>query len=1010
MQGGQPFQAEVSVDGISTESVRGNVPLSDAFPSAQSIAEIQVDGVQNNAEFGQAGEVTTVSKSGTERVHGALFWHLQSDAMDATSYGETIKPHKLLNDFGVSSGGPVVIPHVYDGRHKTFYFGTYEGFYYPKQSVLNQLVPTTAMMHGDFSQEYPIAGMLIDPSDVVPYAMENTSGTNQIPGPMINTSGNPFMQFFPAPNYPFNAPYQTVGAALSGIGYNYSTNAPSDYNSNQFDARVDHNLNKNMLVFARYTNKDITSLSPQVLKVPTLTNFDDYKILASSFVYTITPNLINDFLFGLTWEQNGQRNELNGAPYTEAAGFNPMGTDLPANGMTVVAFGASTSGGAGDLTWLYAGNINQTTNSHLLQYNDSLTWTKGRHTIKFGGDIRHQGTRSTLGNSATNNVEGFLFSGNYTNLFGQLPGYGYPVTTNQAGYQFADFLSGTPTATEYYTLVPYNQGDTIYYAGYVQDRWQMTHDLTASYGVRYENHPAYHDTQGAIGNFDPSVAGTGRVIYPSNGTSLLSSPFLESADICGFGPSNTPSAACTPIETNAHAGLPAGLRNAPKDRFLPRLGLAWRPFGNDKTSVLSGIGVYNTTLAASSYFSMTGALQQVQSTLYNLNPPNYYPALYTWPNIAPAGGLTTSYGSAQFNACTQLNWKDPYSIQWSLSVDHEWMGDIGTRLSYIGMRTDDLVYGAALNEMSYSSATPSASRSLTDRPFPNWGAIQDRFTDAEAFYNGMQFEVMRNFSKGLSFQSTYTWSKNLADNGGPAPVQFTGENADNSGAGYATYYRDPRLDYGNVFGTSHQRWITTWLFSLPVGRGHALGHNMNRAVDAALGSWQLSGIYLGQTGPYLTAYIPGGDADPSGTGSGDSSLYGMEQRPDQVGPIKPRNQNRSQWVNPQAFACPSNTGYTSTSYAGNSCGVGVTSNPIGRFGTEHVGAIEGPGTVNLSAGLSKTVNIGENLHLRMEGTFTNVLNHTNLGQPNLDITTPLFGTINSSGGSRTGQVATELTF
>ena len=395
-----------------------------------------------------------------------------------------------------------------------------------------------------------------------------------------------------------------------------------------------------------------------------------------------------------------------------------------------------------------------------------------------------------------------------------MPGYGYPVTTNQAGYQFADFLSGTPTATEYYTLVPYNQGDTIYYAGYVQDRWQMTHDLTASYGVRYENHPAYHDTQGAIGNFDPSVAGTGRVIYPSNGTSLLSSPFLESADICGFGPSNTPSAACTPIETNAQAGLPAGLRNAPKDRFLPRLGLAWRPFGNDKTSVLSGIGVYNTTLAASSYFSMTGALQQVQSTLYNLNPPNYYPALYTWPNIAPAGGLTTSYGSAQFNACTQLNWKDPYSIQWSLSVDHEWMGDIGTRLSYIGMRTDDLVYGAALNEMSYSSATPSASRSLTDRPFPNWGAIQDRFTDAEAFYNGMQFEVMRNFSKGLSFQSTYTWSKNLADNGGPAPVQFTGENADNSGAGYATYYRDPRLDYGNVFGTSHQRWITTWLFSL----------------------------------------------------------------------------------------------------------------------------------------------------------------------------------------------------
>jgi hypothetical protein len=141
----------------------------------------------------------------------------------------------------------------------------------------------------------------------------------------------------------------------------------------------------------------------------------------------------------------------------------------------------------------------------------------------------------------------------------------------------------------------------------------------------------------------------------------------------------------------------------------------------------------------------------------------------------------------------------------------------------------------------------------------------------------------------------------------------------------------------------------------------------------------------------------------------------MEQHPDQVGPIKPRNQNRNQWVNPQAFACPSNTGYTSTSYAGNACGVGVTSNPIGRFGTEHTGAVEGPGTVNLSSGLSKTVDLGENLHLRLESSFTNVLNHTNLGDPNLDITSPLFGTIKQSrgsdfGGSRTGQVAVKLMF
>ncbi len=1014
VQGGMPFQTEASVDGISTTSARSNSPLSDAFPSAESIGEMRVDGVLNNAEFGQAGEITTISKSGTEKVHGTLFWHYQNDALNATPFGEVIKPKMNGNDFGVSSGGPVVIPHFYNGHNKTFYFGTYEGFRFPKQAVLQELVPTVAMMQGDFSQEYPIPGMLIDPNTTVPYAMENGLGTNQIPGPMINTSGNPFMQFFPAPNYPFNSPYQTVGAALSGTGYNYSINAPNDYNSNQFDARVDHNLNKNMLAFVRYTNKTVTLLSPQALKVPSVTDYDNYHILASSFVYTITPSLINDFLFGFTWEQNGQRNELNGAPYTAAAGFDPIGANLPVNGVTVLAFGASTNQTAGDLSWLYAGNYNQSTNSHLLQYNDSLSWTKGQHTFKFGGDIRQQGTRSTLGNSAISNVEGFLFSGYYTSLFGQLPGYGFPTTTNQAAYQFADFLSGTPTATEYYTLIPYNEGKTTYYAGYIQDQWKVTQDLVVSYGARYEYHPPYQDTQGAIGNFDPSVAGTGRVIYPSNGASLLSTPFLESADVCGYGPSNTANAACTPIETNAQAGLPAGLRNSPKDRILPRLGLAWRPFGNDKTSIRSGFGVYNTTLAGSSYFSMTGSLQQVQSTIYSLNPPNYYPSLYTWPNIAPSGGLTTSYGSAQFNAGNELNWKDPYSMQWSLSVDHQWKGDIGTRLSYIGMRTDDLVWGVAMNEMPYSSTTPAAARPLTDRPFPNWGAIQDRYTGAQALYNGMQFEALRNFSKGLSFQSTYTWSKNLADNQGPAASSFTGEDGGGD-AGYASYYRDLHLDYGNVNGTRRQRWITTGLFSLPVGRGHAMGHDMNRAADAIFGDWQLSSIFLIQTGTYLSAYIPGGAADPSGTGSGDSSLYGMEQHPDQVGGIKPANRNRNQWVNPQAFACPSITGYTPASYAGNPCGVGVTSNPIGRFGTEHTGAVEGPGTINLSGGLSKTVNLGDSLHLRLESSFTNVLNHTNLNDPILDITSPLFGTIKQSrgsdfGGSRTGQVAAKLMF
>jgi hypothetical protein len=129
----------------------------------------------------------------------------------------------------------------------------------------------------------------------------------------------------------------------------------------------------------------------------------------------------------------------------------------------------------------------------------------------------------------------------------------------------------------------------------------------------------------------------------------------------------------------------------------------------------------------------------------------------------------------------------------------------------------------------------------------------------------------------------------------------------------------------------------------------------------------------------------------------------------------PANRTRNEWLNPDAFACPSNSGYTSSSYAGNPCGVGITSNPIGRFGSESVGNIEGPGTVNWSLGLNKRIAITDRVHLRAEGTFTNVLNHTNLSDPNVNITSPSFGKINTArgsdfGGSRTGQVAIKVEF
>ncbi|MFT4114274.1 carboxypeptidase regulatory-like domain-containing protein [Silvibacterium sp.] len=990
VQGGQPFQTETSVDGISTQSMRNNTPLSDAFPSAESVSEIRVDGVDNNAEFGQAGEVTTVTKSGTNQFHGSLFWYHQNRALDAVAYGTAVnadgqpeKPQKIGNDFGASVGGPLILPHLYDGHDRTFFFGTYEGFRFPRQSTIQDLVPTQLMQEGNFSEEVP-DGPLYD-------AFTGGAYTNNIVSP-INASANPFLKFFPLPNV---GNYQTVEAAEAGPGYNYAANRDSGYNSNQGDARIDHRFGNRLQAFARYTYKDITLLDPQDLNISSVTDFDNYRILASSFVYTITPNLVDEFRFGFTYERNGLKNALDGAPYTNAAGFDSVGTNYPVDGMTEIYFP--------NLTTLAAGNINQTSRSHLFQYTDNLTWSKGTHTVKFGADIRALESLTTLGTADLNNVSVFIFTGNFA---GALLGNNYPTA------QYADFLSGVPAETQYYGLTPQNDGKSVYYAGYVQDQWKASPTLTLSYGIRYEYHPAYHDVDGAIGNFDPSNPQTGAVIYPDGHQNLLDSTFLASFDACGYGPSTTSYAACTPVLSNSQAHLPNSLRKSVKDRLLPRFGFAWRPFNDDKTAVRGGFGVYNTTLLGSIFFSMTDTLQA--ATLVYQNGINSSGALdYAWPQTSPVSSTNTpDYGTASFGTANEINWKDPYSMQWNLSVDHEFKGDIGTRISYIAMKTDDLVWAPNLNDMSYSKTTPAEERPLTDRPFPNWGEVNDRQTGAQATYESLQMEANHRFVHGFTFDSTYTWAKNLADNQGPVSTGFAAENGSNVG-GVSTYLYDRGLDFGNVYGTRRHRWVTTGVYELPFGHNKQFGAHMNKAEDAVFGGWQLSSIFLWQTGPYLTAYIPSTDADPSGTGSG--ILYGRDQHPDVIGKIRPVHRNRNEWVNPQSFACPSDSGYTATSYAGNACGVGVTSNPIGRFGNESVGDIEGPGSVNWSAGLSKRVALTDKVSLRAETTFTNVLNHTNLNDPELDITNANFGKITSSrgsdfGGNRTGQVSMRLEF
>jgi hypothetical protein len=630
---------------------------------------------------------------------------------------------------------------------------------------------------------------------------------------------------------------------------------------------------------------------------------------------------------------------------------------------------------------------NSTSKNYTWQFTDNVTWNKGRHTMKFGFDYRKIRAVSALGFLSGDNYGFFNFDGSFT------------------GVPFADFLLGLPINTSVDNVRNDNDGRSNHYNAYAQDSFRVNQRLTLEYGLRFEFHPGYTDANGNIGNFDPNIPKSGAAIYPDGAQSTLAPEFLQSFNACPqLGSTTGPTingAPCTPVLSASQAHYPNYLRHAPK-RFVPRFGFAYRPFG-DKTVFRGGFGVFNTEVLGSIYYALTGTLQSNTRTYNNINSQGQ--PIFQWPQTQlPGLGAISPLGTAYFGTANQLNWKDPYAMQWDFSIDRNLGNQTGFRISYIGMRTRDLVWSPNLNQ-SYYSTTYYVDQPLSSRPFPNWGVVNTRANGANANYNSLQIEMNHRLRGGVTFDSTYTWAKNLADNQGYAADHFADEN---SGHRTMDLY-NLKHEYGDVYGARRHRWITTAIYDLPIGRGRKFGSNMNRFADAVVGGWQLGSIFLWQSGPYETPYFTGGD--PSGTGSG---VIGRDQAPDLIGNPNLSNPNRNDWFNLNSFTCPATPGWQ----PGSACLIGSGPGyapPIGRFGTAGISSVLGPGTINLNAGLAKYFNITERVRIKIEGSFTNVLNHTNLADPVLGIDNSSVGQITAAqgadfGGYRTGQLGARFEF
>ena len=244
-----------SVDGISTANVTANGSLQNAYPSSEGLAELKVTAFNNSAEFSQVADITFITKSGTNLFHGSLFEYLQNDVLDATILNFTSKAPKRFNTFGGSLGGPVTIPHLYNGKDKTFFFVDYEGNRRRTASPEQYLVPTQAERNGNLNGLPIISPATGQPASIATNPYNGSPfPNNTIPASMLNPVSLKLLNgYYPLPN-----------VSGSGSSYNYEMLQPIPSNTNGFDARLDHYITSNQQIYARFSWKNLLSDTGQL--------------------------------------------------------------------------------------------------------------------------------------------------------------------------------------------------------------------------------------------------------------------------------------------------------------------------------------------------------------------------------------------------------------------------------------------------------------------------------------------------------------------------------------------------------------------------------------------------------------------------------------------------------------------------------------------------------------------------------------------------------------------------
>lgn len=919
--GTTPALQSFTLDGVSTLNVEYGGPITELFPSFNSISEIRIGESNNSAEFSGVTDVTTTSKSGTNSFHGGAFDNEENSSLNAGNPFTLTKPSIHMHNFGAYLGGPVEIPHLYNGHDKTFFFASYEGLRLPKETPILVSVPTLAMRQGNLCSY--LAGQ-----GVAQIYQPNGTPINCASVPVSPVAANALQTLFPLPNFGPADSYQN----------NYQENVSTPINSDQGDFRVDQNLTANQSVFVRFTYKRMQQTqSPLNVGSPVLGAVSAPETdsgLTAAYNYIIRPTLLNELRVGYSGSDVASNFNANPASLMSQIGITglPIPNFATAPNFMINGFVSTGGGNASE-------QINKT-----FQIIDNLSWTRHQHNLKFG--VEFQRLRYQDGN---------VFGG------ATLGGYGFdtssPVGT-QIGDPFAEFLLGYPdNVTLAQVSDPGMIGIGHSYAFYAQDDWRATSNLTINFGMRYELHPPLaaqnNNTAAFLPDYSSVVNGqviNGAVAVPNQRGLALTEP--------GFAQSISP----TPIITAQQAGIPSTLRYTYKGDWGPRIGFAWRPFGDDSTVIRGGYGRFVATpLGFSSYTGWAVATSYI-ATYPQAYGANGKPQL-AFPSPFPSNLFVP--GLANFYDVFPLHYVDPSVQQWNLTFERNLGHDIGVRLTYTGNHGSHLDSQNDLNQVAPNTVGYSAI--AASRPYPLWGVLDCVCNYAESNYNAFTADVHKSFTHGLQFDSSYTFTRDLSDASGASPSSLPGV-----GGAMATSRFHPGLDYGNLSFDRRHRFLTTFLYELPLGHGKMLLGSSRGALNAIVGNWQLGGVLLFQSGPFMTPYES--STDPAGTGV--ETLMGAT-RPDFNPSISPYASGYSGGVplflNAAAFPIPGNN--------------------IGRFGNSPVGVVTGPGTQSVSLSLIKSLQLAERMQLQVGAQAANVFNHQNWDVPNMQVDAGGFGTI-----------------